>query len=643
MKSGEAFPMAGNNTTSTIDDNDAWSTLINDVPPPNKASVDDYDQKSKLESAEEIFDPYSYYTSNDIPKNPDGDLMLDPRVTQLPHSPENLKVLRSYIITTKNDAQYLRRFKYENINLDLLKRCLQIDAYHLLARQHMLEENPRSNIINVTSLSGQDNKSEKLSTLLSYTQQSIRSKSDLVKGLVKLDEHGRLDDLSDTERGRLDEFKAITSFDALLQKIRGKQFGVIADSKQCIIPVESIFKFLSLPLDQPTEICSKDLDGKIGQLSKTEFAFVAAEYLKQNNILGNYVLPDNIEQHAKYLMGGKYIDFSATNQLTETADTLYTKVKLNPDLKAAILERMPENLSKLKKAIYIYIKMCLILSYDNKVKAENQVGEATKRHRNLDYVELISPKNNEVVCFEFNIIFAKLLHELGLHFKSEYPHVIGERYGDSHVYLKFRDGKFIVKADAVKAIFDGDLIRAKLGLDLKGLECTSSHPLTQSEFQKSVKEIYKLVMQQEQDKFPWQEYGSLTKNLSPIDFSKRKTILIEILKSTKLRGIDAIAYAAKLRKILFSEQEQEDNVFVTILRNNEVPDQEFKLEAGAVIAINEAGFKKQPNETDYYYLSSNRSLTPLTKEEIEDKLNREIFEYIKSGDPRIPGINSIFL
>ena len=61
----------------------------------------------------------------------------------------------------------------------------------------------------------------------------------------------------------------------------------------------------------------------------------------------------------------------------------------------------------------------------------------------MDYVGQISPDNNEVVCFEFNMIYAKMLDEQGLHFKSEYKNAMGEDYGDGHANLEFRDGSLL--------------------------------------------------------------------------------------------------------------------------------------------------------------------------------------------------------
>ena len=590
--------------------------------------------------------PFLYYENTNIPANPNGDLILDPNASHFSRDDKGLKMLESYVFTTSEDSEFLRtaeKVELSNgnkVNSELLKRCLTVDAYYSCAKHHMLEDNPYYGVIDAVRLFYRDVEDIEKGMCDIGGGDAIRSKSDLVKGLAALEEKGQLDGLSDIGKERLEEFKKMASPDAFVEKVRDAQYETTIDGKQCVLPVQNILVFLSLQPDKLKEICTTDPDGKIGQLSKMEFAYAATEYLKKNNVLENYAIPDNLESRMKRLMSGQFIDFSAANKLTETQDTLYKKVNLNPELRDAILEQIPEDATGLEKAAYVYAKMCSMLTYDNKFMAANQKGEAAEKHKSLDYIEQISPENNEVVCFEFNMIYAKMLNELGLNFKSEYKNMVGEDYGDSHANLEFRDGKFIVRADSVSSILGGDIARTKLGLPLIGFECESKNKQTQHEFQESVSKMYELVQQQEREKNSWDEYDLLTENLKPVEFDEKKSILLERLKTTNLCGIDAMTYALQLRKALFSEQERENNVSVVVLRNNEVAGQGPKLEAGAVIAMNGGNLNDQPNETNYYYLSSDRELTSLTLEDIKTKFDNGTFEYIERKDPKIPGIIS---
>lgn len=585
----------------------------------------------------------SFYESDNIPQNQNGNLILDPNAILLPTEGYLGHVIEDKIITTPEDAAFLSSSekidlsRNNKISAELLRRCLSVDSYYLIASRHMHEDNPNGGILQALRLyynSEDDIRNDRVDI---GGGASIPSKSDLVRGLNHLEENGALGELQDTEKQRLAEFREITSPQSFVEKIRDTIYETQIDGKKCILPVDNIVRFLSLSPENLKDICITDPDGKIGQLSKTEFTYAASEYLKKNKITENYVFSDNIERRINSLTSGQYIDFSAVNKLLETEDTLYEKVELNPELHDVILEQMPDGLSGLEKAAYIYAKMCTILTYDNKFMAANQKGEAAEKHKSLDYVGQISPDNNEVVCFEFNMIYAKMLDEQGLHFKSEYKNAMGEDYGDSHANLEFRDGKFIVRADSVASILGGDIARAKLGLPLTGFECESPNPRTQKEFQDKVSAMYELVQSQERDNDPWNEYDSLTENLHPVEFDEKKTILLDRLKSTNLRGIDAMSYALQLRKTLFSEQERKDNVSIVVLRNNAVNGDGPKLEAGAVIAMSGSNLDNRDGNTSYYYLSSERELTSLTLEDIKSKLDDGTFEYIERKDPKIPG------
>ena len=585
----------------------------------------------------------SFYESDNIPQNTNGDLILDPKASLLPNEGPYSQIIENEIITTPKDAAFLsssEKIKLSNnheLSSELLKRCLSVDAYYYSATKHMHEDDPLRDVLRVSLLFYMSDEDIKRGMADIYGVESINSKSDLVRGLIALEESGQLGELSDIEKERLDEFKELTATRAFAEKMHDTTYETEVDGKSVTLPVDNIITFLNLSSDDLKRICTTDPDGKIGQLSKPEFAYAASEYLKKNKVTENYVLPDNIEKRIDFLTSGQYIDFSAVNKLMETKDTLYEKVELNPDLHDAIIEKMPEGISRLEKAAYIYAKMCTILTYDNRFMAANQKGEAAEKHKSLDYVSQISPENNEVVCFEFNMIYAKMLDEQGLHFKSEYKDMIGEYYGDGHANLEFRDGKFIVQADSVASILGGDIARAKLGLPLTGFECESPNKRTQKEFQDKVNAMYELVQSQERENDPWNEYDSLTENLYPVEFDEKKAILLDRLKSTNLRGIDAMTYALQLRKALFSEQERRDNISVVVLRNNAVNGEGPKLEAGAVIAMNGSNLDDQPSETSYYYLSSNKELSYITLEDVKSRLNDGTFEYIERNDPKIPG------
>ncbi len=84
------------------------------------------------------------------------------------------------------------------------------------------------------------------------------------------------------------------------------------------------------------------------------------------------------------------------------------EIIINEKLKNDILSRIPKGYSNLEKAIFIYYELCKKLQYSldfyiNKISTTQYF----KNPENLKYVN--GEDNNEVVCFTFNAIFAKLL------------------------------------------------------------------------------------------------------------------------------------------------------------------------------------------------------------------------------------------
>ena len=88
----------------------------------------------------------------------------------------------------------------------------------------------------------------------------------------------------------------------------------------------------------------------------------------------------------------------------DSITSISKEIKIDSDLEKVIMDGFPYDASELEMAIYIYIKMCKVLTYDEEYYAVNQMGVATEKHRSTSHIALITPQNNQVVCFEFNIM-----------------------------------------------------------------------------------------------------------------------------------------------------------------------------------------------------------------------------------------------
>lgn len=458
--------------------------------------------------------------------------------------------------------------------------------------------------------------------------------------------------LTDIEKNRYNELKGIISFETFLNKEKDKYYEINIDGIKYEIKVEKMIELMMMTNEQFDNLCSDDSVQFINKIPKTHFVYATYKYFRETGVLNKYMVPENIYNRYDDIEKFQKIDIQSLNQLLETTDTKHNDFDLNEALKKQILNGMPENYSKLEKAIYIYIKMCKLLTYDDEYYAVNQKGIATEKHKDINYASNITLSNNSIVCFEFNLIYSKLLNELGINFSSNYEGMMGEAYGFGHANLRFRCDKFLVKADSVTSILKGDLMQAKLNQPLKGLVCSNHNTNTYKEFNELVSKVYELVAKQEKDSKKdvqvehvqtfeeiMKEYESVTDNIKKIDLSEKLSILIDKVNSTKMVGIDSLSYVLQLRNVLFDEYEKAKNIAVTIIRNNEPFDKDKVAMASAIFTLNSTDYNNDENNNVYYYFNPNKQLVLITKEELQAKFDDGIFEYVDVNDPKIPGID----
>lgn len=140
------------------------------------------------------------------------------------------------------------------------------------------------------------------------------------------------------------------------------------------------------------------------------------------------------------------------------------EIKVNEKLKNDILGRLPKDYSDLEKAIFIYYELCKKLNYSLDYLVNND--EAQKWLMNIENIEKVDgTTNNEVVCFTFNTIFAKLLFEAQICDESIFSSILIDENGmfsPRHMPLVVKIDGFNYIVDSSKGVFDNnDLTLAK--------------------------------------------------------------------------------------------------------------------------------------------------------------------------------------
>ena len=457
-----------------------------------------------------------------------------------------------------------------------------------------------------------------------------------------------------TIKNRYEELMDYVSFEKFREKTQNDNYEITIDGVDYKTPVSLFYQYLDINNVSLEVLVQNDKNNHLPR-----FLYTLNKFFEDNKIEEEYIISDEIKSRLEEIRSSKVVDIQFFNEYNETNDPLLAKINVNAELKDFILNGMDSNFTDLEKAIYIFIKMCKALTYDNEFFAVNQEGPLAEKHTTVDYIASISLLNNEVVCSEFNAIYAHMLHEFGINYKNFVSTVNGNgdhdedefdedfnRYGEGHLFLKFRCGKYLVKADSVTSILQGDLMQAKLNQPLRGLVCENVNKQSQKEFKTIVDKVYNYIAQRESKitkNEPQQvetfedivsQFVDMSDKVKPIDINDKIDILIKKVNSTRMVGIDAYSYLLQLRKILFSKEEQKDNIKISIIRN-------FYGDAAEALAIIST---RTPDEAGKmvikrYMFRPGMALIPVAIENLQENFDNGTMAYIKDDDaPKIPGI-----
>lgn len=519
--------------------------------------------------------------------------------------------------------------KGENIPIEYLKRILEDEKYYNYVLDYFNGEIPR--FILATIVNGD------IGNRLEYKKIQLFN---AIKNIVKPYEEDK------NIMSRFDNLKESLFLNKFIIKHYNDNFKINVENKEYEVPILALIELINLKEDKFSEVCENDKIKTINEIPKDYFLYILKIFIEDNKLIEDYIIPSNIFNNYTMLKEGQLIDIDAINKFLKTTDTKYKYIKLNKDLEQKIISNMPEDLSDLEKAMYIYIKMCKTLSYDEEYYAVNQKGDAVEKHQDLKYVSEITLDNPKAVCFEFNVIYTKFLHDLGINFQSNYKNMIGEVYGDGHVELDFRVGKYLVHADSVTTILGGDIVRSKLNQPIIGLTCENLNLKTKEEFNNSLNKVYTLINEEDKNnKKPadtienlLEEYKNLTENVQKLKIKDKFNILMEKIASTELKGIDAYYYILKMKKIFFTPDEEVDNLSFNLIRNNLPMDGDKTASVMGIFTVNDYSFNEYEMLNDYYLVNEEMNVSKISKDEIAEKFDSGEYDYIKKTDSGIPGV-----
>ena len=300
-------------------------------------------------------------------------------------------------------------------------------------------------------------------------------------------------------------------------------------------------------------------------------------------------------------------------------------MEINKELKERVLKDMPVDLNDMEKAIYIYIKLCKILSYKTSYYAHYLKDNGWENR-----ICNITPNNNEVVCYEFSTLL-KLFFDI-FNFKSI---IHTQESGHKHTILSFRNCD--IEFDSTKSIVYSDMFLAKINDDIEGIFLKRGNELFSDENLKlAINKIYKIVKLQESTKIE-EKINDIKKNVeSSPNMSQDE--LIELFKTaigdTLLSGVDNLGYLLLLNNILSPKR---DLLRVNLAGCFVDKDNSKKASAGAIIGINKNGFRSGDNkDTMFYWYHDDCGLVDSNERTIMSNLNNHKIYFC--SEPTGPGM-----
>ncbi len=294
-------------------------------------------------------------------------------------------------------------------------------------------------------------------------------------------------------------------------------------------------KFLKKPYKEPGEnllLCIKHLLNDSGVV-KTNWCPSYIKSLMEN--LNNKewtAYEENMCQENDRLM---------KENLASTNDTTH-QIHVNSKLKNAIINTIPEEFDQLEKSIYVYTKLCQILSYNPKYF----VGKTREYNKSVSKIETIDQTNNSVVCYEFSYMLADLLREIGITQIKEQK-LNGDSFKDQHANISFMVDGLVIFADSTRSVLQGDLTSLKYSSKMSGIRCELYDEESQQKFRNAKERVSRYINKE------YNAYDSMLpskKELEELSINSKFILFNNLLANSHLSQVDFIAYANRLVTIL---------------------------------------------------------------------------------------------
>ncbi|MBR6073015.1 MAG: hypothetical protein IKP76_01665 [Bacilli bacterium] len=375
-----------------------------------------------------------------------------------------------------------------------------------------------------------------------------------------------------------------------------KKYSCYIDGELKTISTKRLLDVLTCSNDKFYEFINKK---SAYGLSIENIMYMLVDFVEKNNILTTYAFSPETFERYNSIKSYKYVDYESVNKFNSptsltsmkvgtgkthffiehindiftnikgknvSGDLLTGKYSINPRMVNRVYQGMDSSYDALEKAIYIYIRLCDLLSFDETEALSDK--EFIKEELDYDRIGKITPFKNKVVSSEFILIYAKLLKDLGIKFQPHIECTAG--YENEYAYLSFKQAEYIVKVDLFnKNIIKNDLSKVKIGKSIDGIRCLNTNEVTKEKFKEKVVEIYSRykkmfkkfnIIDEVVKEYTKDDYGLHTE--------EKIGLLYDYIKNSDLTGLDLINYIQTLVDSILNEDEHVDYKLYKYNNNN---------------------------------------------------------------------------
>lgn len=299
-----------------------------------------------------------------------------------------LNSMAQYVIF--EDANFFKNIKdNEKIKIDkkdmsilLLKKILEDKDYFSYTKKIFKNEIKNFCVINV--IEGNIVESIKYNNI------------QIIKGLEEMINQKIITDAMEIKM--YEELCNIIAFERFINDKRNDIFNISIDFIEYSINVKDLIQILDLPDYEFQNLYDNYTAFEYMKMPREHLIYAILQYFKQNKICDNYIVNNTILKRLKELDSNKIIDCESINTHLTTKDKIFKEIKLDESLKNEIISGIPMKFDVLQKAMYIYIKMCKVLTCDDEYYVirlkENSI---INKHKDPFNIENINLKNNREI------------------------------------------------------------------------------------------------------------------------------------------------------------------------------------------------------------------------------------------------------